>query len=336
MLIREYKPNRKIFREELKFWQNHIKPNGKPYTLIIAKRGITNSFFIPELQTKIVNLKSTWMEGREKISSPLFGSDHWLAGEYARDWLKYLYPVFKASGQYKKYKRSAPMFFSGKFLNRDLVYFDIVSAYWQMYKRLWLDFTEIGMVNRYPLLDIADQLKYWKESRNAVIGNLATDEACLITGKKWSHKPMRGKKSYNPMLLYFINTALMEISNDALKLGCCYIATDCFIFPKEARWRDFSDLLDKYGLEFRCTIGNGSILKWAGYSIEGEAIRGNKNVVGTELYKTLFTNFIDNPIFADDVRIKLLLKKWNKPLRKVDLITGNDIINYWSKLNNGS
>jgi hypothetical protein len=91
-------------------------------------------------------------------------------------------------------------------------------------------------------------------------------------GQDWQYVPTwNDGKYYNHLILWFSNTLLTELANIALKLGCCYIATDGYIFPVNQKWMEFISILNKYNLKFRCTRGIGSIVRFAAYYVEGEA-----------------------------------------------------------------
>lgn len=319
--------NSKELREKLNYVKQINTENG-PYHLIIPKRGSITSFFISELGVKYINSEATKL-----VENPLTGKEEkLLSGEYCRLWLKKLYPPFTVPSLYNHLKQSVPNWYCGKYINRELAYFDLVGAYHQIYKRLWLDFQEVGMKCNYPLREIADKLQWWKSARNGLVGNLSSYEVCQIIGKEWKYTPTWSKdKYYNHLILWFSNTILTELANMALKLGCCYIATDGFIFPISERWKDFISVLNRYNLKFRCVIGQGSILKFAAYWVEGEALYGEKTSVSTETYREL-KKMLDNPILQNDPRKQILMRKWNLPLKHVTKMNSDYYVSWWSKL----
>jgi len=326
-VLRVYLPTTKEFKSDLSLWRKSLRDDGSPYRLLIAYRGVSNSFTIQDIGEKHIN-----QERCKSVVNPNSGEMEWmLAGEFAREWLKKLYPPFHLSKRYDQ-ERGAPMLFTGQFNNRDLVYFDLVGAYHQIYSRLWLDFCEIGQRCKYPLAPIANELSDWKASRNALVGNLASKRVIVMLGNDWKEQSTLGsRRYYNPMILYFANTVLHELAFQACKSGCCYVATDGFIFPYESNWRVFFDLLDRLGFKFRCIIGNGTILRWAAYQIRGEAKRGDKEIATTKTY-TEIRNVLSNPIFVGDPRIKRLLAIWKRPLRRVDRLPEMCYNEYWSRL----
>ena len=326
-MSRVYLPTTAEFKDDLRLWRKSTKNDGSAYRLLIAWRGVNNSFTIQDIGEKHVN-----QERCKNILNPNSNELEWLlAGEYAREWLKKLYLPTYISPKYSL-ERGTPMLFTGQFNNRDLVYFDLIGAYHQIYSNLWLDFCEIGQRCKYPLLPIANELHDWKASRNALIGNLASKRVVVMRGNEWKEQSTLGsRKFYNPMLLYFINTMLHELAFQACKFGCCYIATDGFIFPYENNWRVFFDVLDRIGFKFRCIIGHGTILRWAAYQIRGEAKRGDKEIATTRTY-TEIRNVLTNPLFVGDPRIQRLLATWKRPLRRVDKLHDMCYTEYWSRL----
>lgn len=311
-------------------WRKKQKPDGSGYNLLIAKRGITNSFYIQELKTKIIDRNATKL-----VVNPLTEKEEFLlAGEYARKWLKKLFFPLVVDRRYNRFKQCAPMFYCGTFINRNLVYFDLIGAYHQIYSKLWLDLVEIGQRCKFPLLEIANVLANWKAARNAVIGNLASSQVCVIVGNKWDYRSVikPGYGFYNPMILFYTNTMLQELANQALKLGCCYINCDGFIFPSEEKWREFTNILNGYGLKFRCISGEGSIYRFNSYRVEGTALYGSRTDVSTQRFFRDFHTYIDNPIMKHDKRIQRLFRQWQRPLNKVDKMPNNTIISMWSKL----
>lgn len=315
-------PNTKSFKKQLV----EISRDNK---IVIAKRGMTNSFYVPSVNTKFVDRSFT-----KPVENPLSDKmEDLLPSEYARLWLKKLYPPFCVPSSYNHLRQSPPNWFSGQFINRDLVYFDLVGAYYQLYSKLWLDFTDFGKRCKYPLSEIAKKLEHWKAARNSLVGNLASKEACVIKGNDFSYIPTWGKsKYYNHLILYYLNRLLTELANIALSLGCCYIATDGFIFPVENSWKKFINILEKYNLRFRCTIGLGNIYRFASYQIDGMALYGDKNYVSTPTFEKSFRSYINNPLFVNDSRKTQLLKKFTLPLKHVDRMSSYDTLDRWSKL----
>jgi ribosomal protein L19 len=302
------------------------------YLIRIAKNGVNNAFSVQELDTKFINRNAV-----ETVFNPNTRQiEVMLAGEYVKEILKFCYPSgFKQSRAYNKIKQSVPQFYCGRFINRDLLYIDLIGAYPQIYKRLWLDWSEIGIRNyEYPLDIALEYLNFWKSARNGLIGFLASNEICLMKDKEHRYiSTLRSKRHHNPCLLWFVNSFLCGLSQLALRWGCCYINTDCFIFPCEAKWQEFIRYLNDREIKFRAIIGKGDILKWSAYYISGQSLYGDKTEAGTKTYHTLYQNFIDNPIESEDLRIKKLIALWQKPLLNLPKSDCQYIINYWSELN---
>lgn len=315
-------PDTTTFRSRL----NEISQKNR---VIIAKRGMTNSFYVSATNTKFVDSTFTKL-----VTNPLTNDvEALLPSEYARLWLKKLYPPYCVPSSYNRLRQSPPNWFSGKFLNRDLAYFDLVGAYYQLYSKLWLDFTDFGKRCNYPLSEIAEKLAHWKAARNSLVGNLASKEACVIIGNTYDYIPTWSKdKYYNHLILYYLNKLLTELANIALSLGCCYIATDGFIFPLERKWKEFISILEKYNLKFRCTIGNGNIYRFASYNVDGIALYGDKTYVSTNTFEKSFRSYLDNPFFVNDTRKERLLKNFTLPVKHVDKVSNYDTLDNWSKL----
>jgi len=328
-VYREYIETTKQFKEQMNKWKHSTKDGDKPYNIIIAKRGAVNSFYVSEVGTKFID-KSCCQYVYNPIEEEY---QYLLSGEYCRLWLKKLYKPFCVHKAYNHLRQSVPNFYCGRFIDRELVYFDLVGAYHQIYSKLWLDFSDTGMRCKYPLRPIAGQLAEWKAARNGLVGNLASNQACLISGDHWKYVPTWHKdKYYNHVILYFCNTLLTELANIALGLGCCYIATDGFIFPLSQKWKTFYDTLQSYGIDFRCISGNGTILRFAAYNVEGVALRGDKTIATTKTYEKVAQHYLDNPILPKDIRKEKLFISWNRPLRHVDRINNDNCLSYWSKL----
>jgi len=319
-MIRQYAIN----HDDLEGYKQAALDND--YSVIIAKRGAVNSIFIPELQTKIVDKSQCQL-----VQNPITDLEEWLLpAEYARLWLKKLYPPYRVSTKYKC-KQSVPNWYSGQFIKRKLVYFDLIGAYHQLYKHLYLDFTDIGMVYHYPLMEIAGRLSHWKAARNSLVGTLASNEICRLSGNEYGYLPSNKRDYYNPMILFFLNSLLTELANIALKLGACYIATDCHIFEYSRDWLEFMNILDKYKLSYRCISGQGSIYRFAAYNVSGHKIAGDKNSVGTATFDKI-SHYIDNPIYKNDPRINQLMIRWNRPIKHVDKRQSYDCLEFYKKL----
>lgn len=296
-------------------------------SVIIAKRGAVNSIYIPELQTKIIDKSQCQM-----AYNPIYEYDElMLPAECARNWLKFLYPPYAIPKNYNGISQSVPNWYSGQFIKRELVYFDLIGAYYQLYKNLWLDFCEPGMIYHYPLSEIADKLADWKAARNSLVGTLASSQICRMFGSEFDYLPSRGKSHYNPMILYFLNSLLTELANIALDLGACYIATDCHIFEYKRDWKKFIDVLNSYKLKYRCISGIGTIYKFKAYHISGACIAGDKTAIGTNTYK-LISQYVDNPIYANDPRITKLFIQWNFPLKHVDRKRSYNCLEFYKRI----
>jgi hypothetical protein len=311
--------------------------------ITVAKRGQIVSFSCQSEQIKYVNQDAT-----QYVVSPLSTQEangvryeYMLPGEYSRELLTLHFPYWQIPKRYNRTRQSVPNFYCGKFLDRDLVYFDLVSAYHQIYSRLWLDWSEIGTRCKYPFAELANSISdasvgnepFWKSVRNGIVGNLASNQVCYIKNKQWTYNSTINEyRHYNHMILFFVNSLLTELANIALKFGVVYIATDGYIFPQEAHWQDFINVLDKYRLQFRCINGTGSILRFASYNVTGYNIRGDKTAAATKTFFKMWQSYMNNVITKNDKRKQLLIRLHNRPLRNVTKVNNYSFLDYWSNL----
>ena len=157
-----------------------------------------------------------------------------------------------------------------------------------------------------PLKDIADYLKDWKEARNAVPGltygrkllrvikhseGVAKVEKVLYTYKK--------NKFFNPCIWVTINRILHEIAHYAVRCGAVYIATDGYIIrgnPEHRGAMQFTEILEKCGLNYRHYFGEAQILKWGAYEIDGYNVdTGEIEKRGTDTFYEMIWQQTHNP-----------------------------------------
>lgn len=296
----------------------------------IAKRGINNSLLDVKQQIKYVNLDAC-----KEVVNPLTGKvEMLLSGEYVKFCLQSLYPPFNQNYKLaRKTYQIAPLYYNGAFLDREMVYIDIKSCYYQLYKKLWLDFCvpQMKPPKGIPLLDIAEITREWKAARNSVMGYLASDSICNVTGKKWRYINIaKSKKFFNPCILHCVNLMLHELATFALNNSCIYINTDGYFFLKNSPYIKMMKLLDNLGLEFRAIMGNGSIVKFNGYTIDGISLRGEETHKHTKFFDKVPQRYLDNiitPMQKDN-----LVVKFHFPIFQVDKQNDLSIIKWWSKL----
>lgn len=323
MIQREY-----LTRKQLFYKYKELRRNNTMFT--IAKRGLNNSLLVPSEQTKYINIEAC----KEVINPKTQMLEFMLAGEYTKECLKEMYEPFRQNTKIAKHTlQNAPIWYSGSYLQRELVYIDIKSCYYQLYKKLWLDFTEPYMKppKMIPLKPIAERLKDWKAARNSVMGYLASEYICNVYEKKHHYIYIaKSKKYFNPCILHCVNLMLHELATHALKLGSIYINTDGYFFLKNSRYPEMMRLLDKLGLEFRTILGLGDIYRFNAYRINGIALRDTETEKHTKFFDNLPSKYLDNIITK--AQADNLATKFNFPIYKVDKQVNLGIISWWSKL----
>lgn len=265
-----------------------------------------------------------------------------LPGQAVKLHLNYYYDKIDVNKNQKKLRNRAPEYYIGKILNKPLVYIDIVSCYYQIYRHLWLDIMFPCGAGKQSLGLIADKLKDWKSARNSLVGFTYSNSFVLIRPKclprdiKPKHTINVNNYYYNPALWYTVNYFLHELANIALHCGAVYIATDGYIFPTISKHKEFINTLSYLGLDYKTINGVGSILGWQSYRIYGYD-RYNKNVSKTTLPS--ISNEFENPIeiisemsIREKVR-KFGLKRDNVNKLNLTNIDKSRIISWWLKIN---
>jgi len=162
----------------------------------------------------------------------------------------------------------APQYFNGGRTKGELVYIDLKSAYWQLYKWMWLDtYWPRGMGN-IPLNGVASSLERWKTARNSVVGVIRSKTIQTVKGVTVRYQPFHNPY-LNPDLWMQIMSILHEIAAAAVLFGACYVNTDGYIFRSWSKWQRFVDMLVRYDLEFRLHQSDGEVIGWNSYKIEG-------------------------------------------------------------------
>lgn len=163
---------------------------------------------------------------------------------------------------------TAPMYYPGGRTKGELVYIDLRSAYWQIYRYLWLDTLWPRGIGNIALAPVASALERWKPARNSVMGVIRSKEIQTVQGSiiKWQpyHNPF-----LNPQLWHQVLSILHEVASYAKFNGACYINTDGYIFREWSNWARFVDMLESYKLEYRIHQSDGEILGWNSYRIDG-------------------------------------------------------------------
>lgn len=214
----------------------------------------------------------------EKVVKPWVAEDGttgWLTpGEAARLELTAAFPDLKRVGWNKNhlplFDKRVPLYFEGP-SEGEMIYIDLVGAYHQIYRRLWLDCAwPRGYYGRYPLLGVADRLQPWKAARNAVIGICRSRNVVGIKGQK--RIPIATKNKFlSPGLWATVMDILHWVAGEALAAGAIYIHTDGYIFPGDVDRPDtflFLDWLAQMNIGFSVrAFGQGVISGWNKYQI---------------------------------------------------------------------
>lgn len=198
------------------------------------------------------------LEGQQVLMSP---------GEAARVELERAFPKLKRVGwnaaQLPLFDWRWPMLFTGPQKGKGC-YVDLVGAYHQLYKRLWLDCAFPCGYGTLDLWPVAQQLMSWKSARNALVGICRSREVMGVKGFK-TVALVTSNPYLSPNLWATIQAILNEIAFFAESLGACYIATDGYIFPEVSQANLFKERLYDWGLGFRSTTGSFDIRAWGSY-----------------------------------------------------------------------
>lgn len=193
--------------------------------------------------------------------------------EIARTELKREFPDLVKVGWLSQHvvllDKRPPMLFTGKYQG-DGVYIDLKAAYWQLYRRLWLNVLHpCGIpMNPLGLMEIAERLKDNKQARNAIVGITRSRSAVGFRGKETIR--LKTKNPFlSPPLWATIMDILQAIAWMAKESGAVYICTDGYLFPSYADWRGFDYFLDDKGLYHTLKTGYVDIRGWGAYSVSG-------------------------------------------------------------------
>lgn len=224
-----------------------------------------NSIFVPELQTRYVDITCTreWpnLDGEVVLMTP---------GEAARTELKRHYPDLNMRYTKRSFPLldiNPPMFYRGQYYG-ELFYADICGAYHSIYRHLTIDCVWPRGIGEFPLRPVADRLAIWKVARNSLIG---VTRSHLMTGVKGHYvKDVKFHNPYfNPALWRTVQAVLHDIATLAISNGAIYIATDGYIFRQARAYDRFTRVLEDIGFELHKGSGDGSIQGWGNYNING-------------------------------------------------------------------
>jgi hypothetical protein len=227
--------------------------------------GGVSSIYVPSLRAKWMSANSvmTWPD-IDGIPTPM------TPGEAARTELDRAFPGLKRvgwqPGMISLFDWRSPMHYGGPQAG-EFIFIDLKSAYYQVYRRLWLNVPYPRGFGSLSLMPVAEALREWKQARNSVVGVCASREAIGIRGQE--RKALKIRNKYlSPGLWATVQAILHAIATLALFHGAVYINTDGYIFPSSSAWLDFTDTLLglNFEWEFRA-IGDGVIAGWNSYQV---------------------------------------------------------------------
>ncbi len=172
------------------------------------------------------------------------------AGEIARDYLDYKFPVRLRATRAQKNSinihRSAPLYVEPTILE-DAAYVDLKGAFWSIMSLVgWnVDYYPSRWILRgippddFPYADI-------KPARNSLVSCGLPTPLRMWTGKKVTRR-FATNVHINMGLWAFIMDTLHAIASHARELGACYVHTDGYILE---RWNapDLINIIESYGL----------------------------------------------------------------------------------------
>lgn len=226
-----------------------------------------SSLYVPSLSTKYLNEKAVrhWLDLDGEIVAMT-------AGEAARTELERAFPLLKRVGWLSKevslFDARSPCHFTGQ-ARGEMIYVDLASAYYQIYKCLWLDTTyPRGLYGRFPLRDVGDALKHWKAARNGVIGIVRSRVLIGFRGHKRVEMQIQNK-FLSPGLWATVQDTLHWIAREAISKGAIYVNTDGYLFPMDASgFEGFLSFLDDHNLKWKVRAqGDGRIKAWNSYKV---------------------------------------------------------------------
>jgi hypothetical protein len=212
-------------------------------------------------------------------------------GEAARTELKREFPDLKKVGWVGRhitlFDWRSPAYFFGPYRG-EAVYVDMVSAYHQIYRRLWLDVGFTRGFGSLDLLPLANRLEIWKGARNAIMGIVRSRISYGWRGNSVIRLSI-GNSFLSPHLWATVQSILNEVAFQALQCGCLYCATDGFIFPMSGKFREFVSFLDDFGFRYRKESGDCRIIGWGNYRVGDKMTKRHLQIAvqGSRPFKSL-------------------------------------------------
>lgn len=269
--------------KELRTITDHLKQQVIYHTLG------SSSVFVPSTQIKYMDATvcKLWpnLEERFELMMP---------GEAARTELTRAFPNLKRVGwsgpHVSLFDKRVPLYYEGPTVG-EFTYLDLKAAYWQVYKRLWLDVAyPCGLYGQLPLDVVAANLKEWKGARNALVGLIRSRSVIGVKGTR-RYTLSTQNKFLSPCLWATIMSLLNWIADTALQHGAVYINTDGYIFPTQnlRQLDSFMEFLIDHEINFEIrTAGEGEIVSWNNYKIG--SFRTKSNELGLTTKSKEFSN----------------------------------------------
>lgn len=193
-------------------------------------------------------------------------------GEAARTELERAFPSLTRIGwradNIKQLDWRSPMLFNGPYKGKG-VYIDIKSAYWQIYRKLWLDVAFPCGYGRLDLSPVAESLKDWKAARNAVVGISRSRQATGVKGLKTVNLSTVNP-FLSPGLWATVQAILNALAFEAERFGAIYVATDGYIFPVWSNVWEFQEYLYNLGIDYRQVSGDVNIKAFGAYRVNNK------------------------------------------------------------------
>lgn len=262
---------RVVSAKELRTVMDHLRKQVIYHTLG------SSSIYVPSTQTKYMDIAvcREWpnLEGYIEMMMP---------GEAARTEMNRSFPGLERVGwngpHVKLFDMRVPLHYEGP-TRGEFTYIDLKAAYWQIYKRLWLDVAyPCGFYGLYSLSEVARALRDWKAARNALIGLVRSREIVGVRGSR-RYTLTTKNKFLSPCLWATVMSLLNWIAFEALRWGAIYINTDGYIFPTQTLQEldGFMEFLIDHEINFEIrTAGEGEIVSWNNYQIGSFRTKSNE------------------------------------------------------------
>lgn len=170
---------------------------------------------------------------------------------------------------------AAPIYWDGRSKKFKGYYIDINSAYYQIYRWLWLDTlwprgTGSDLLDFCTMTGLRD-LARWKPARNAVIGicrstTLTTWKGAIVRDQPYKNYHL------NPMLWHTVLKVLHDIARFAVSHGAVYVATDGYIFRSRKSFDKMIAMLVDFDLRHKTLIGQTEIKAFGCYRVADRKI----------------------------------------------------------------